>query len=409
MRRQQHPNRALAAAIFAVLFFILAYTFSQLYGNELADQVNTTVARIFGTTASRVVAVTAPFVIPLGLAAMCLWVAAEVGKWQVRHGEFAEDPSSPALSLKPVHATDVAIYLLMDSAWGWRMRQRLSLRRVVKDHVAREMTRAGREYRVRYLGTPAHSQATVEIERTYWQYAAFDDDKLWDRRNKTYTKIVGPWAYQPPAGYQHVAAPEVDVFRAWPTAGVFLRTSVTIRLWLRAWRAGWPKWLREQPVTTDDDADQDQEIVDYKWLSPIEARRELVPSALVTEWMRARTTLLEKDVALDEAKAALGEITAQTPVEEAARRSRVVEATNIAVTAANWEHQDAYGKVRDYMQKRLQSGEFVARGFLTPHIGGELERMIPASEWRIMTLFIEEARAAGKNIEYVGVQIAKAV
>jgi hypothetical protein len=94
MARTRHlsPPLAVLAVVFTVLGFILVYTFSQIYGNLLADQVTNFVAAQLGMSAARMTAQFAPYVLPGGLAAMCLWAAFLVAAWYVRHTEFSPPP-----------------------------------------------------------------------------------------------------------------------------------------------------------------------------------------------------------------------------------------------------------------------------------------------------------------------------
>src|SRR6266446_4084911 len=153
-RSSRSPFAKFALVVFALLWLGLSYTFSQIYGNGLADQVDGLVGFLFGMSAQRVSAVLSPYIIPGGGALLIVLATFQLALLYVRHTEFAEDPKANALTLTPMHVTDIAEHLLDRSAWGWRERLRLTLKSSVKGEVAREMTRAGRDFDVRFIGTP---------------------------------------------------------------------------------------------------------------------------------------------------------------------------------------------------------------------------------------------------------------
>jgi hypothetical protein len=190
------------------------------------------------------------------------WILPAV--WERLKHRLAPAPLDNALSLPTMHVTDIAEYLLNDSAWGWRQYLALSLRRFVKDHVRDEMRRAGREYQVRYLGSPPNSDATIEIGRAYWQHATFDDSRIWDRRSRFFTRVLetGAPIHGGTQAYQHGSAPHADVQKTWPRASFFLRLWVMVRIWIRKARNGFPKYLDEQS-TTKEVVTADGDVVDF--------------------------------------------------------------------------------------------------------------------------------------------------
>jgi hypothetical protein len=61
-----------------------------------------------------------------------------------------------------------------------------------------------------------------------------------------------------------------------------------------------------------------------------------------------------------------------------------------------------------YVQKQLQRGALVARGFVAPHTSGKEPVMIQAAEWQLLDLDLEQSvpKAKGAGIEYIGIEIA---
>jgi len=55
----------------------------------------------------------------------------------------------------------------------------------------------------------------------------------------------------------------------------------------------------------------------------------------------------------------------------------------------------------------LKEGRLVAKGFLSPHIAGKPAMVIPADEWRFLTLDFDDDKAVGPNFEYIALVVGK--
>ena len=152
--------------------------------------------------------------------------------------EARVDTTSP-LSLPPMTVTEIAEYLREQSEWGWRQYAKLNFKRFVQDVVPSEMRRAAQSHEVRFIGTPPNSAEALIIDPTYWQYAFFDERRIWDRRNRFFTSF--PSANMSVPGlqnYQFGKAPRIDVMRTWPRA-TFLQ-----KVYSRAWVGFKHMWFR---------------------------------------------------------------------------------------------------------------------------------------------------------------------
>jgi hypothetical protein len=165
---------------------------------------------------------------------MCLWGAYLVAVWYLRHTEFAEDPSAPALTLSLMTVTEIAEYLRDRSAWGWRLYGALNFKKFVQDAVPFELRHAAINHDVRFIGTPPNTAEANEINMTYWQYAFFDERRIWDARNDFFSQV----SYSHPLipgirNYQFGKAPRVDVMRTWPPASLLRKAWTKIFLFLK--------------------------------------------------------------------------------------------------------------------------------------------------------------------------------
>jgi len=235
--RHQSATRSLFIAVFAVLFFILTYTFSQVFGNAVADKTVAWIGGILGQSPETVAAVIGTYVVPAFTAGMCLWAAFLIARWHLLQTEFVEDPALPALNLSSMTVTEIAEYLRDQSVWGWRTYARLNIKNFVQDGVPGEMRRAAQSHEVRFIGTPPNTARAVEIDMSYWQYSFFDRNRIWDERNNFFTEV----SYSHPlipgvANYQFGRAPRIDVMRTWP------RASLVRKLWALTWVATKKRW-----------------------------------------------------------------------------------------------------------------------------------------------------------------------
>ena len=63
--------------------------------------------------------------------------------------------------------------------------------------------------------------------------------------------------------------------------------------------------------------------------------------------------------------------------------------------------------LRENIHNQLVAGDLLAKGFLTPHVPGSPESIIPTDEWRFLLLDEDDNKALGPNFEYIAVQIGK--
>jgi len=188
-----------------------------------------------------------------------VWLLVAYYRRWTAYQDQVEAPRPPATSLTPISVTDIAEYILADSEWAWRKRLSLTMWGYVRDRISSEMTRAGRTGLVRYIGVAPHpfSAGSVEIDQSYWASARIDDDRVWDKRNRTFTTYFGSPFGQRAIAYEHGIAPRVEVMRTWPKASLPLRWWIGFRLFLRRARYGFPKSLREPLPESDVDVFQD--------------------------------------------------------------------------------------------------------------------------------------------------------
>jgi len=218
------PFWVLAAALLVALTFI----FEHVYGELVSQVVLTYAANRFGITGEHLVASLAPLVVFGSLAAFLLFVAYRLAYWHLAQTVFAEDPHNDALALTSMNVNEIAVYLRDKSVWAWRTYARLN--GFVQDHVATEMTRAGRDGKVRFIGTGPIGTIAEEIDSTYWRFYQIDSDRIWDERNETFTVERGLGHGAPGLSSRRFGkAPRMDVMRTWP------RASFVRKHWALAW------------------------------------------------------------------------------------------------------------------------------------------------------------------------------
>jgi hypothetical protein len=232
--QRKYPSDPLVAVLFAVFFGSLWYVSREIYGNALADEVVKFAAWAFGTTGERVTSIVAPYALPFGFAALILYAAYRVSYLRLSKTIFAEDPHAPALTLSLMTVTEIAEYLLDQSVWGWQTYAQVNDKIFVRDMVPDEMRRAGQTRDVRFIGTAPNVATAVEIDLTYWQYAFFDEKRIWDRQNNIFTTVSYSYPLIPGVGnYQFGNAPRVDVIRTWPRASMLRKVLTKIFLFLK--------------------------------------------------------------------------------------------------------------------------------------------------------------------------------
>ena len=139
--------------------------------------------------------------------------------------------------LPPMSVSEIALYLRDQSDWGWRLYAKVNFKSFVQAMVPDEMRRAGCAGEVRYSGTLPNTAVSTEIDPTYWQFALFDDLRLWDSRNHFFTSFPSTNISVPGLqSYQFGTAARGDVTRTWPRAS-YLR--VVFSLAYVASKRGW--------------------------------------------------------------------------------------------------------------------------------------------------------------------------
>jgi hypothetical protein len=194
-KRGQSPSVSLLIAILAVIWVGLSYSLGAVYEHALSDLVIGWVARWIGMTTAHLMELYGPYVAPGGAAALLLILAHRVSYWFLSQTVFAEDPHANALTLSSMSVTEIAEYLRDKSKWSWRTYTRLNLKEFVRDHVSVEMTRAGRDGEVRFIGTRPIESVAHPIDATYWRFYRIDNDRLWDGRNEFFYRRTRnrPW------------------------------------------------------------------------------------------------------------------------------------------------------------------------------------------------------------------------
>jgi hypothetical protein len=221
-RRQQSPILSLLVVAFTVIFFVLSFTFSQVFGNAVADKAVTWAAQMSGSTNEAVIQFVSFYVVPAFMAGMCMWATFLIALWYLRLTEFSEDSNAPVFSLRSMTVTEIAEYLRDQSVWGWQTYAKLN--GFVHDLVGYEMTRAARAGDVRFIGTPPNSVTEILIDLPYWHMCHIDQDRVWDSRNEFFTNDRGFGSGQRLVHLRFGRAPRLHVVRTWPRATVFRKT-----------------------------------------------------------------------------------------------------------------------------------------------------------------------------------------
>jgi hypothetical protein len=222
------------AIIAAGLWFIV----EPLYGHLLADLVTAHVDAWFGLPVGRLTAMLAPYLIPGAVAVFLVYAAYRVAYWGLERTVFADDPHASALQLPSMNVTEIAEYLRDQSVWGRRTYAHLNDNQFVQDAVPAEMKRAALSGEMRFIGTPPNKGTSEEIDPTYWRFASFEGDRIWDSRNNFFTTVLSPSPSVPNLfSYQFGKAPYVDVIHTWPCASLTRKTRAL--LWVVLKKRWW--------------------------------------------------------------------------------------------------------------------------------------------------------------------------
>jgi hypothetical protein len=142
-----------------------------------------------------------------------------------QHLEIMEMKGIDTIQLPKMKITAISEYILNESVWAWDSYARLNLWEIVKSSVASEMTRAGRDYQVRFMGTRTNDDIQSVIDTPYWQAASIDGDRIWDERNQFFTTERLGYAGSV-RKYRLGSAPRIDVHRTWPRASILKKLFV---------------------------------------------------------------------------------------------------------------------------------------------------------------------------------------
>ena len=86
--------------------------------------------------------------------------------------------------------------------------------------------------KVRFIASRSGTDKAEIIDASYWRFARFAGDRIWDRRNITFTETLHHSA-SPLREYQHGRAPRIDVMRTWPRASVFRKAWTRLYLFAK--------------------------------------------------------------------------------------------------------------------------------------------------------------------------------
>lgn len=97
-------------------------------------------------------------------------------------------------------------------------------------------------------------------------------------------------------------------------------------------------------------------------------------------------------------------------IAERARQRRLLEVGAMGSDHAKGELREAWNSLRTQIENQLSNGTLIAKGFRSPHVGGNPEVNITAAEWRVLSLDITKSEAIPKDggePVYVGLVIGK--
>lgn len=132
-----------------------------------------------------------------------------------------------------------------------------------------------------------------------------------------------------------------------------------------------------------------------EWLPPLEARAAFADPDLAKALESCRKVRLDAASQSDATERNLRAITSQTPREECERLSRLYQVANATYGQAIDEFDRALEAADNDMWLKLQRGFLVAKGFR--HSGAQeiVEKIIPASEWRVLAVNYRDEVAGG--------------
>jgi hypothetical protein len=133
---------------------------------------------------------------------------------------------------------EIAEHIRDRSAWGWRKRRELNLKqRLVQAQILAEMRRAGMRGQVRFIGSPAISLESIEIDPTYWTSGAFEGNDIWNEDNVVFATTSDAATESVPY-FRYGRAPRDDVMNCWPEASILLKILTKTVLCVRQGRRG---------------------------------------------------------------------------------------------------------------------------------------------------------------------------
>jgi len=175
-----------------------------------------------------------PIAVGIGIGLLFGWaIAPEAVSLYRRHLERLEAKGSAAESLRQMDVFDIAEHLLRKSRWGWRALARLNFKAQVVASVPHEMHRAAASGAIRMIGRRPNTATIEKIDRAYWRFADIDDNRLWDRRNRSKTILRTGEPVPRLQAYFDLTAPAIDVWSTWPAASPLFKVGVWFWLLLK--------------------------------------------------------------------------------------------------------------------------------------------------------------------------------